>query len=316
MPALLAERAVAWRAVGHCPQRIDDTTMSDKDKTATGDNQPALRWLVLGALAGLGAAAYGLLEQGDAADEALPDSAIARVNDVVISEQQLDRSITELETTYQRELSAEDRARVLQQMIEEELLVQRGIDLGMPNTESTVRAAITQSMIASVTAEADAADPDDATLERFLEEHADRYTYASAMRIDAWVTDDEQTARNFLGTLSDGAGEIVDGASSNLQRVPGLPEGSAPIERLRMFLGPAIAAAAADMPVGTSAVFARQGRWYVVRVAVREQSARADLDTVRSQVLLDYRRSLADQRLRAYVDDLRRRADVVVALPQ
>lgn len=288
---------------------------SESNPAKTGQSTPALRWLALGALTGLLAAGYGLLEQGDAAS-GLPDSAIAQVNDATISVQQFDRSIAEIETTYQRELTAEDRARVLQQMIEEELLVQRGVDLGMANAEATVRAAIAQSLIASVTAEADAADPDDATLQDFLEENQERYTYASAMRINAWVTDAEQTARDFLNSLDSESSEDADELSADLQRVPGLPQGAAPVERLRMFLGPAIAAAAADMPVGSSAVFARQGRWYVVRVETRDQSARADLDTVRSQVLLDYRRALADDRLRAYVADLRRSAVILIALPQ
>jgi hypothetical protein len=39
------------------------------------------------------------------------------------------------------------------------------------------------------------------------------------------------------------------------------------------------------------------------------------LGSIRNRVLLDYRRSLAESTLRDYLDDLRRRADVVVVQP-
>jgi hypothetical protein len=69
------------------------------------------------------------------------------------------------------------------------------------------------------------------------------------------------------------------------------------------------------MPAGSSAVFARRGRWLVVRVKQTETAAVTDLDSIRNRVLLDYRRHLADQALRQYLDDLRDRADIAVALP-
>ena len=69
------------------------------------------------------------------------------------------------------------------------------------------------------------------------------------------------------------------------------------------------------MPVGSSAVFARRGRWLVVQVLDKESAVVTDLSAIRNRVLLDYRRSLADQTLRDYLDDLRRRADVDVVQP-
>jgi len=290
-------------------------TPDDEARTENGEvngREPGLGWLVAGAAVGLVFAAAGLLETGSAPD-GLPGDAVARVNDVVITRSLLDRASTQFETGLGRELTDDDLARLLQQLVEEELLLQRGIDLGLPQTESTVRTAIVQSLIASVTAEADAADPGDAELQAFLDEHSDRYTFAAAMSLDAWTAEAEGDARFFLNQLTNDAGARPD---DRLRAVPGLPDGPAPLERLRMFVGPAIAAAAADMPIGSSAVFARQGRWYVVRVNSREESAIADLSSIRSQVLLDYRRSLADEYLSDYLDELRGRADIQVALPQ
>ena len=275
------------------------------------DRGPSLLWLGAGALGGLIVAAFGLVERGSSG-ATLPEGAVARVNDTIIGAEQLERAVDQIESTYGTSLDAAGRTGVLEQLVEEELLVGRGIELGLAESDATVRAAIVQSLIASVTAEADAADPDDAALRRFLQDNRERYTYASAMAIEAWTSGDERAAQSFVSAL---AGDPGADPPEALQPVAGLPDAAAPVERLRMFLGPAITAAAADMPVGSAAVFARQGRWYVVRVAGREASKLAELDAVRSQVLIDYRRSLADERLREYLGDLRRQADVVVSPP-
>ena len=272
--------------------------------------QPSLLWLAIGALAGLLAAGLGLLERTGAMN-ALPEGAVASVNDTIIDGRQLDLAVEQRLQTGQSSENDDGtalRAETLARLVDEELLVQRGIDLGMATSETTVRAAIVESLIASVTAEADSADPDDAELGAFMQQNAARYTYASALRLEAWTTEDELIARRFVRQLqSDG-----DAKADDVTPVPGLPKAPAPLERLRMFVGPAIAAAAADMPVDSSAVFARQGRWYVIHVLEHAEASLAPLDSVRSQVLLDYRRSLADQRLEDYLQELRGGAEIVV----
>lgn len=287
--------------------------MGEYDETADARGKLSLWWPAVGCAAGLAMAAVGMLDRS-AESVTLPDSAVAKINDRIISTDDYRRAVERIETATGGALNAADRSRVLQQLVEEELLVQRGVELGMATTEATVRAAIVQSLVASVTAEADAADPSDADLDSFLAEHAERYTYASATRLAAWTTEDEWLAQDFAQRVRETPNSDLD-LPEGIRAVPGLPEGALPPERLRMFLGPAIAGAALDMPANSTAVYARQGRWYVVHVVHHEEGERAELAAVRSQVLLDFRRALADQALRDYVDGLMRRADVVVTSP-
>jgi hypothetical protein len=169
-----------------------------------------------------------------------------------------------------------------------------------------------KSLIASVTAEADAASPSDDELRTYLSDNADRFSFVAGIAVAAWQTDDDAVAQAFVAALrSDGSASVSDAIGA----IVDLPSGLTPVEQLRDFLGPGITAAAADMPIGSSAVFARRGRWLVVQVLEKESAVITDLDKVRNRVLLDYRRSLADQALRDYLDDLRRRADVLVAQP-
>jgi hypothetical protein len=272
------------------------------------NNKADIRWLAVGAIIGLVTAAYGILRQATSI-EALPEGAIARVNDVLIADDVYDRAIARLGT------DAEDparRAAILERLVEDELLVQRGVELGMTESDSAVRAAILNSLVASITAEADAASPDDALLERHLADNADRFSYTARLSVAAWETDVEPTAQTFVAALR--AGEPPP-ALDGIRRMPDIPDGMLPAEILRDYLGPAITAAAADMPDGSSAVFARRGRWLVVHVIGKERSVVTDLAPIRNRVLLDYRRTLAEEMLGAYLGNLRQRADITVGQP-
>lgn len=265
------------------------------------DKDIDIRWLLAGALIGLVAAGYGILRQSDS-PVALPASAIAAVNGVSIARASFERERERFGT-------AEDEAWLLAQLIDEELLVQRGIELGMARSDSTVRNAIVTSLIASVTAEADAANPEDEVLEAHLGNHPDRFSYVAAVAVEAWVSDEQSAAQAAIASLQ--AGEPLP-EGQDIAPLPNLPSGRAPISVLAEHLGPGIAAAAADMPVGASAIFARRGRWLVVRVEDKETAVETDLASIRNRVLIDYRRQLADELLEAYLQDLRQRADIVV----
>lgn len=285
---------------------------TEGEKIATGQSVPDIRWLALGAIAGLIMAGYGFLRQAEVGDD-LPDSAVARVNDALISRDNYERVLARFAAEAGEPAAAETtRGWLLERLIDEELLVQRGLDLGMAQSDGEVRNAIANSLIASVTAEADAASPSDEELEQHLADNADRFSFVAKVAVEGWQTDDEAVAQNFVTGLRD-SGEAVTIAA--IRVIPDLPAALMPIEILRDYLGPGIAAATAEMPVGSSAVFARRGRWLVVRIIRKESAVVTDLNSIRNRVLIDYRRSLADETLQNYLDDLRDKAKVDIKLP-
>ncbi len=278
------------------------------EELAAGAGAPDIRWLIAGALAGLLAAGYGILRQADSGD-VLPANAVARVNDQIISRDRYERALARL-ATYD---TADDKQDLLlQRLVDDELLVQRALELGMVRSDTAVRNAMVDSLIASITAEADAASPTDEELERYLADNTERFSFVASVAVAAWQTDDESIAQSFIASLrNDGEAAISD----LIAAIPDLPPGLMAVEILRDYLGPGIAAAAADMPVGSSAVFARRGRWLVVQVLEKKTTAYNDLNSIRNRVLLDFRRRQAEQTLSDYIDELRRRADVHMALP-
>ena len=270
-------------------------------------NKSDIRWLLAGATIGLIAAAYGVLRQATV-HEALPDNAVARVNDTFIGRDIYGRALGRVATPD----SVVTKNAILTRLVEDELLVQRGVELGMPESDAEVRAAIVNSLVASVTAEADAADPQDDVLQQYLVKNADRYSYTARLSVDVWQTDMEPVAQAFVNAIRSGDAPPMD---DDIRPMPGLPEGPVATEALRNFLGPAITAAAAEMPDGSSAVFARRGRWLVVRVDDKERDMLTELEPIRNRVLLDYRRGLAERMLNDYIDGLSQRADIVVVQP-
>lgn len=270
--------------------------MSDQQSTAD------LRLLGLGALAGLLVAGAGMLQQ-DSTLNALPEHAVASVNDVIISREMVDRTASRV--------SGED-AQLIQRLVDEELLVQRGVELGMTRSDLSVRQAVIDSLIASVTAEADAASPTDDELAAYLAGNPEQFSYVAKVSAEAWQTDDEPAAQAFIsGLRTNDVAPMIEG----VERMPDLPDGLMTLDILGSYVGPGIAAAAAEMPQGSSAVFARRGRWLVIRILAREREVVTDLQSIRNRVLISYRRDLADRTLESYLADLRQRADILVANP-
>lgn len=263
-----------------------------------------LRLLALGALVGLVMAGFGILRQAPEGS-ALPEDTLARVNDTPITRDLYERTVTRLPGPAGLR-PVED---VLQMLIDDELLVQRGVELGMLNSDLTVRQAVIDSLVASITAEADAADPTDLELETHLAENAERFSFVAKISIEVWQSDREAAAQALADKLRMGASDL---GSEDIERMADLPTGLIPLEIARDYVGPGIASTAATMPPGSSAVFARRGRWLVLRLLDKEMSAATDLASIRNRVLIDYRRHLADETLRTYLAGLRERARIMV----
>src|SRR5687768_11054675 len=101
----------------------------------------ALLWLVLGAATGVVCAAIGLLLSGEG-ERSLPANAAASVNGTVIRLEEYDRAVAAFASDRRAPIGAEDRRHVLDRMLDEELLVQRGLELGLARHDRRVRGDI------------------------------------------------------------------------------------------------------------------------------------------------------------------------------
>lgn len=267
--------------------------------------EPVRLWLLAaGALAGLACAAFGLLEFRSAGK--LPDYAAASVNDTLISKQALGEALSRLQHDSREPLDASDEEWVLKRLVEEELLVQHGLALGLAHSEHNVRATIVQSLITAATAEASASNPDDAELQAFYADNHALFTAPPAAALRVWTTPNAALAAAVV------AGEAAPG-SEGLERVRALPESMMPMSKIRDYLGPTLTGRISQRQQAGFYSETIADKNYVVQILELEEPEAAPFASIRGEVLARYRQDSADRALRDYIDSLRRQASVIVA---
>jgi hypothetical protein len=282
------------------------------------------RWLLgAGAAAGIALAASGLVRGAAFPGSALAPGEVARVNGVPIRVEELDRLVVALETDKRGPLTEDDRTRVLDRLVEEELLVQRAVEIGLVDSEPGVRKALVQALIDSIVAEAESEDPEPEALRRFYDEHREYFSGSERFRVERLVfrprpdgPPPEERAREARGALD--AGEPADAVAGRLAdpALVSLPDALLPGAKLREYVGSEAFAAALAAPPGTWAE-ARLGAdgFQLLRLAERQSREPPPYERVEAQVSAEWRRQQGDRALRETLDFLRASADVVVKTP-
>ena len=288
-------------------------------------NRPLLL-LGLGAGLGLALATAGIL--GSAAESgALPDSAIARVNGVPVRADDYGRLVSGLESDLRRPASAEEQRRVLDRMIEEELLVQRGLELGLARYDRRVRSDLVSAVIAAVASDAEVQEPSEAELKEFYAEQSDFFTQPGRLRVRQIFfkapardrgTDRETAAAERAAEARERLerGEDLESVRRSLgdREILEVPDALLPAAKLREYLGPTAVRRALDLEVGAVSEPIRSGTGlHVLQLVAREPDRTPPYAELAPQVRAEWRRRAGDRALRAYLDEMRRRADVEVA---
>lgn len=129
-----------------------------------------------GALIGLSAAGYALFTAKGTATSSVAPEYIAIVNQrpLYVSDY-IYQLKTELDVSPEQ-ATAEQRRKVLDEMIREELFVQRGLELDEPEIDPDVRNALVAAVQAQVTLDASSQIPTEAELMAFYQQHLEHYS--------------------------------------------------------------------------------------------------------------------------------------------
>ncbi len=281
----------------------------------------AVLWLALGAAAGLTCAAVALLASGPG-DGSLPPDAAASVNGTVIRLEELDRAVAALAADRRDPIGPAERAHVLDRLLDEELLVQRGLELGLAEHDRRVRGDIVSAVIELAVSQANEEEPSDAEVSAFYEENRGYFSRTDRLmvrqllvRAEPVRSEQEARARAEEAARRLRAGEdfaAVDEALGDPQVAP-VPRDLLPETKLREYLGPTAARAAASLEVGGTSDPQRTASGYaVLQLIERAPGFAPPLAEVEPEVRAELRRRAGDRALRAYLDELRERADVRV----
>jgi parvulin-like peptidyl-prolyl isomerase len=278
--------------------------------------------LVLGALLGAALAAAGLTVPS--AGGALPPGVVAMVNGEPVRTEDYARMVQAVAADKRDPLTEADRRRILERIIEEELLVQRGLALGLARQDRRVRADLTATVIDSVVGDAGEAEPTDADVEAFYAANGDFFAGPGRLRVrQVFVRVNTPTDAAAQGRAEDAArrlraGERFETVAEELGDPPlaPIPDAALPPAKLRDYLGPTALRAALELDSGAIGDPVRSGMGYhVLQVVEREADAAPALADVRPEVVAELRRRSGEQAMRRYLDQLRGSASVVVLEP-
>ena len=279
--------------------------------------------LAAGAALGLLAAAVGLMGGGPQASGGLPSGAVASVNGEVLRADEYQRALEALASDRREPLGPEERRHVLDRLLDEELLVQRGLELGLARHDRRVRGDIVAAVIQSIVAQSESDPPDETEVERFYQEQRDYFARSGRLRVRRLFVrgsqdGDGQAARARAEQAAEGlaGGESFERMVDELgdEPVAPLPDTLLPAQKLREYLGPSATRRAMSLEVGgVSEPLASGSSWQVLQLVDREVGFVPPLDELRDEVRAELLRRRGDTALRDYLDALRERADLRLA---
>ncbi len=140
-----------------------------------------------GALIGLMIAGYALFTAKGTSTLIVPAEDVAMVNEQPIARSDYAASLQALYGAAPAEASMEQRLKVLNDLIREELFVQRGQELDVAAFDPEVRTAMVRSVEESVAADALTRVPDESQLQSFYQAHRDRYANEGVMTLRDFI---------------------------------------------------------------------------------------------------------------------------------
>jgi hypothetical protein len=204
-------------------------------------------------------------------------------------------------------LREDDPERILQRLIDQELLIDRAIELGLHERDPQIRNQLSAAMMdfLSRRAEDDASAVDDSTLRAFYEEQSFRFTRPPRFRVDhAFVSGTDESARARAQAMASGA--PWDAADPSVPLPPGLLLQKEVAQRL----GPTVARSLAGLePTETTVVEVPSG-FYVVRLLERSAGTPAPFEEVRELVRAEYLRARGEAEVRDFLEVARQQSDI------
>lgn len=241
--------------------------------------------LIAGLLGGMLSAGYTLVRQVPAAG--LPAEAVARVGDRLILRDEWLKAVAAAASERRTPLTAQQQQLILQRLIDEELLVQHGLSLGLVQHDQRLRGQLVSEVLFTTTASQADAPLDDDALETFYAEHPGLFVPPAQLRVKVWALNADGTRREFL---------------------PPLPNTLLPPGKLQTYLGPELVALAMKQRVmATSAPIRSNGQRVMLQVQEVQLAPVPPFAQMREQVRREMRRRSDEKAVQALLDQLERR---------
>jgi len=129
------------------------------------------------------------------------DQAIARVGEKEISRQKFEEIIKVLDDQSNSELTLEKKNLIRERLIDEELLIQRAIELDLVRNDSLVKGNVIQTMFQYIINSSELAEPSEAELREYFSKEKNYFSSGKRYKLKNYTfrnLSDAETARNSL----------------------------------------------------------------------------------------------------------------------
>ena len=216
------------------------------------------------------------------------------------------------------------RRRVLDRMIDEELLVQRALDMGLAVIDRRVRGELTSGIIDSIVVETDGNEPSTRDVERHYEDNVEFFTRPGRLRARTIYFSSRRDGQDERETAFDRAtaararliaGEAIAAVETALgdRQISPVPDTLLPASKVRDYVGPSVLAALMPLEVGAwSELVVTSSGVHLAMPIDRDAPIVPALAEVEDLVRQDLKRRRGDLALREYIDNLKAAAPIQI----
>jgi hypothetical protein len=281
-----------------------------------------------GMLIGFVMAGAGIMSHESQQLDAVPPGYVVLVNGKGILESDfMSQTAAETDMPFERTTLAQ-RSRVLNEMVNEELLVQRALVLDLPETTTEVRSVMMDAMSAQASAALLSVPPTEEDLRAYYEAHVSRYTTDGTMTLHDLVLgiggfqNPDQSTIQAQADAAEAVYQLRSGASIDYIKEhfgfvdsSRISNGTEQLDVIaKMSLGAKLYTAAAMLSDGAiSDPIPDSDGVHVLVMDQRVAPTVAPFSDVQTKVYTDYRASLSERATQANLKILRNQARIVVA---
>ena len=239
---------------------------------------------------------------------------IAKIDDRAISKGKYESYLDSVAQSRKSGLIASDADNILERMIDEELLIQRAVDLGMLENDSELRSIIIQKMISSIIADTKNVRFSQEDLQTFFLSNQDFFAPSPKLHLLKLSFAESNLAQANEASEMLLAGNLASAKQLADSDVIQLPNTLLPSTKIREYIGPLLTQEALKLNDNeVSQIIASENQLHLLVVIKKLRESAGSFEEMYEEIESEYIRQQGEQMLDEYLMDLRNWYDVVKA---
>jgi len=248
----------------------------------------------------------------------LSDDIVALVDNHPILKSDLDLALKALSMNKDNQITSEQIQLVKDRLIDEQLLLQRGIDLDLHQTSNPIRKLIVNSMIDNILSENNDFLIDDKNLKKFYNDNISFFLPSKELRLKLIFLkfrsqeEDEKRLDTIRERLINGDDFDIVSKEEGDTYLPEIPDTFLPERKLKDYIDPNLVKNAFNLKDGqiTSEIETDKGYCFLYLVE-SEKGEPLPFENMRDKIKSEYKRRKDEEALLNYIEWLRKKYDII-----